>query len=177
MQKPRQYERFFLIADVAVQPNNRRPPRHPARMFNVSKAGAAVFTTQHFAKGDIVGLEMNLPATGRRTRRFMLHGIVRHVDVQAEGNVLGIEFVVSDSAGDYEALTLTENPAGSGFFEGSINTVVGSPTNSSGVLEVADGDTILATYNDADDGTGTPATVTDTAASAGRPVSGSITCP
>jgi prepilin-type N-terminal cleavage/methylation domain-containing protein len=104
MQKPRRYERIFLVADVEVQPNTRRPPRLPARMFNVSKAGAAVFSKHHFAIGEIVGVEMSLPAgAGRRARTFMVYGIVRHVEVQSAGNVLGIEFVVSGDAGDYES--------------------------------------------------------------------------
>ena len=103
MQQPRRYERIFLIADVEVRPNTRRPPRFPARIFNISKAGAAVFSKRHFAMGEILGMEMTLPLAGRGTRTFLLHGIVRHVEVQSEGNVLGIEFVVSDNAGDYES--------------------------------------------------------------------------
>ena len=103
MQKPRRYERIFLVADVEVQPNTRRPPRFPARMFNVSKAGAAVFSKHHFSLGEIVGVEMSLPVPARGPRTFMVYGIVRHVEVQPEGNVLGLEFVVSDDAGDYES--------------------------------------------------------------------------
>ncbi len=104
MQKPRRFERIYLVADVEVQPNTKRPPRFPARMFNVSKAGAAVFSKHHFAPGEIVGVEMSLPAAaGGRARTFMVYGIVRHVEVQSEGNVLGVEFVVSGDAGDYES--------------------------------------------------------------------------
>jgi hypothetical protein len=102
MQKPRRHERVFLVADVAVQPNHARPRRFPAEMFNVSKAGAAVFSKHHFAPGEIVGVELNLPAEGRGVRKFMLYGTVRHTEVQPSGNVLGIEFVVGEDAGDYE---------------------------------------------------------------------------
>ena len=61
----------------------------------------------------------------------------------------------SEPAG--EPLLLTETSAGSATFEGWINV---SQTNDVGVLLVAPGDTITATYNDADHGGGTPAVVT-----------------
>jgi hypothetical protein len=47
-----------------------------------------------------------------------------------------------------------------GQYEGTIDI---SATDSAGVLWVSNGDTITATYNDADDGTGNPAIATDTA--------------
>ena len=103
MQKPRRSERVFLVADVAVQPNDKRPQRFAARMFNVSEAGVAVFSKRHFSSGEIVGVELNLPADGRGTCKFMLYGTVRRVQVQPTGNVLGIEFVVGGDAGDYES--------------------------------------------------------------------------
>jgi|GEM_PF-4768591 len=63
----------------------------------------------------------------------------------------------TESAG--ETVTLFATPL-EGKYEGNIDI---SATDSAGVLCVSDGDTITATYNDADDGTGSPATVTDTA--------------
>jgi len=59
-----------------------------------------------------------------------------------------------------EQITLTETDAASASFEGSIAI---SGTNAPGVLYVVEGDTITVTYNDADDGTGSPAVVVDTA--------------
>jgi subtilisin-like proprotein convertase family protein len=63
-----------------------------------------------------------------------------------------------------ETVTLTESPAGSGAFGGSITTTAVAPP-SPGLLSVANGDTITVTYIDADDGHGgTNVTKTDTAA-------------
>jgi hypothetical protein len=64
----------------------------------------------------------------------------------------------SEPAG--ETVTLTESGAATALFTGSISL---SGTNSPGVLWVHAGDTITATYNDADDGSGNPAVVTATA--------------
>ena len=61
----------------------------------------------------------------------------------------------SEPAG--ESLVLTETSTASAMFEGWINV---SGTNDVGVLLVAAGDTITATYNDADHGSGTPEVVT-----------------
>ena len=59
-----------------------------------------------------------------------------------------------------ETVTLTEQGTNSPVFSGTITI---SKTNGAGILQVVDGDTITATYNDADDGTGSPAVCTDTA--------------
>ncbi len=67
--------------------------------------------------------------------------------------------VDSDSEPVGENILLTETGQDTGMFEGTLTL---SATNSAGVLQVSDADTITATYNDADDGSG-PATVTDTA--------------
>ncbi len=63
----------------------------------------------------------------------------------------------SEPSGESVDLFVTATP---GRYEGTLTI---SATNSVGVLMVADGDTITATYDDADDGTGSPATATDTA--------------
>jgi hypothetical protein len=57
----------------------------------------------------------------------------------------------SDSESGVEHVTLTETGLATARFEGSINL---SMTNSPGVLLVAEGDTVTATYIDADDGEG-----------------------
>ena len=59
-----------------------------------------------------------------------------------------------------EMIVLTETDPASAKFVGSINT---STSDSAGVLLVTHADTITATYNDADDGTGSPAVVTKNA--------------
>ncbi len=59
-----------------------------------------------------------------------------------------------------ESVTLTEIGPDTSTFVGTLTL---SATNGVGILQVSDGDTVTATYNDADDGTGNPAVVTDTA--------------
>ena len=83
-------------------------------------------------------------------------------DLDTNHNVLNTVTVpiasTSEPAG--ESVLLTETGPDSGEFVGSITL---STTNAPGVLWVHAGDTITATYNDADDGSGNPAVVTATA--------------
>lgn len=92
-------------------------------------------------------------------------------DMYNVGNTINIEVVdsnatapvqvtVDSDGGDSEVLTLTDQ--GGGVYSGSIVTVAGAPA-ADGQLQVAVGDTVTVTYEDQDDGTGAPATVTDTA--------------
>ncbi|MCK5038570.1 MAG: S8 family serine peptidase, partial [Thermoplasmata archaeon] len=67
--------------------------------------------------------------------------------------------VDSDTEPAGENVLLTETGFDTAIFEGNLPL---SATNGAGVLQVSDGDTVTATYNDADDGSGS-ATVTDTA--------------
>ncbi len=53
-----------------------------------------------------------------------------------------------------ETVTLTETPAGSGVFVGSIAAGPPPAVNADGILSVLNGDTITVTYIDADDGAG-----------------------
>ncbi len=71
-----------------------------------------------------------------------------------------VTLVVGDDA---EEVTVRETPADSGMFTGSISTVQGAPSGGSGILEVSDGQTVTATYVDADDGTGQQVAATDAA--------------
>ena len=68
---------------------------------------------------------------------------------------------VTSSAGDSETLSLSA--IGGGVFPGSIVTSGAAVTPGDGILETVAGGTITVTYNDANDGTGNPATVTDQA--------------
>ncbi len=65
---------------------------------------------------------------------------------------------VTTTGGDAEAATLTETPAGSAVFVGSIPAGAGPVVVGDGVLELAHGETLVVTYQDADDGSGLPAT-------------------
>lgn len=61
-----------------------------------------------------------------------------------------------------ENVTLTQTGANTGVYRGSISTTSSAPP-SSGQLSLSNGDTITATYHDADHGGGSPADVTATA--------------
>lgn len=69
---------------------------------------------------------------------------------------------ISSSSGDSENALLTEDPPGSGVFTGTVASSPGGPV-ADGVLQVGDGATIVATYADADDGSGQTALATDDA--------------
>lgn len=70
---------------------------------------------------------------------------------------------IGSSTGDSETLVLAENPAASGFFGGTISTLGGAASIGNGFAEVVHGGIVYGTYQDADDGTGFPATDADTA--------------
>lgn len=93
MQKPRRYERATLIADVTIGPGEEQPARFAAKMFNVSQAGAAVFSTLDFPVGKLVRMEMPLPHAPPGAPKVMLYGVIRRTTVRMDGNELGIEFV------------------------------------------------------------------------------------
>jgi hypothetical protein len=67
---------------------------------------------------------------------------------------------LTTSGGDSETLVLSEASDRPGTFSGSLPTASGSPLPNDGTLEVSDSSVITATYDDADDGSGKPATVT-----------------
>lgn len=70
------------------------------------------------------------------------------------------QITVTTNAGDQESLMLTIQDINKpGVFAGAIDTSAGSFVAGNGVLEVSHGETITVTYNDADDGTGSSATV------------------
>jgi len=84
-------------------------------------------------------------------------------DSDLEGAVT--QFVVMTSnAGDADTLTLTESPANSGKFNGSMATAAGAAIPYDGTLEVSAGETITVSYYDADNGSGNPAVAQDMAA-------------
>jgi len=59
--------------------------------------------------------------------------------------------------------TILLSAAGGGLFTGSIPTDTTASVSANGILRVSPGTTITVTYNDADDGSGNPATVTGSA--------------
>lgn len=73
------------------------------------------------------------------------------------------EVTVTTGGGDSETVTLTETDPNGGIFGGTIPTGPGQVATEDGVVQIAHGQTITATYQDEDIGTGDPATVQDTA--------------
>jgi len=62
-----------------------------------------------------------------------------------------------------ESILMTETGVNTSVFTASASTTGAAANPGDGVLQVADGDLLTVTYNDADDGTGTPGTTFDTA--------------
>jgi len=82
-------------------------------------------------------------------------------DTDLSGNS-SASVTVTSSASDSETVSL---PAlGSGVFQGSIATALGTAVTGDGTLQVAAGGTITVTYNDANNGSGQTAVATDQAA-------------
>ena len=71
--------------------------------------------------------------------------------------------VLSDTEASPESLLLTETGVSTQTFSGSIAIDEGAAVPGDALIQVYDGDTITVTYHDADDGTGNPADVQDTA--------------
>lgn len=100
--------------------------------------GAAVLTATEFGCIDTVGLE------------------VRDSDLAGTGS-LGV--LMESATGDAETVSLTETAVGAGMFRGSIVTEDVLPAVEDGKLQVVHEDQISLVYEDADNGSGVPATV------------------
>jgi len=83
-----------------------------------------------------------------------------------DGDIAGTgeqDVAVTTAAGDTETVPLTETDPNTGVFDGTISTGPSPATPEDGIVQVSHGETITVTYQDADDGAGSPATVQDTA--------------
>lgn len=94
--------------------------------------------------------------------------IVEDANVLLKGLVVSV--IVTTGSGDLETLLLEETGFGSGRFEAGITLAQGPVSAGDGRLNVTDGDTLTATYNDTDNGAGMPAVVTDTARAVCGPI-------
>ncbi|MHC4110148.1 MAG: S8 family serine peptidase [Planctomycetota bacterium] len=83
-------------------------------------------------------------------------------DIDLRGNTTRQVSLVT-SGGDLETVLLTKTPPNIGIFTGTIPTDSGDPNVEDTVLQLSHGEIITATYEDANDGTGNPATAEDTA--------------
>ncbi len=108
-----------------------------------------------------------VPVTSKGTVAFSAHSYeigtsatITVGDLDLAGNP-SCPVTLTSSAGDSETINL---PAlGGGVFKGSILISGDSVTAGDGILETVPGGTITVTYDDANDGTGHPAVVTDQA--------------
>lgn len=84
--------------------------------------------------------------------------IVSDEDLRNDPGPVSVD--VLSTTGDSESILLSESPVGSGVWRGTIATNTAAVANDS-VVQVTAGGTITVTYNDADDGSGSPAVVND----------------
>ncbi|MHC4112359.1 MAG: S8 family serine peptidase, partial [Planctomycetota bacterium] len=86
--------------------------------------------------------------------------------ILADGDLAGQgshPVTINTSAGDAEALSLTERPTGIGVYDGTIATESGAANGGDNIVQVTHGQTIIVMYNDVNDGTGNGAVSVDTA--------------
>jgi hypothetical protein len=90
-----------------------------------------------------------------------------NTDLTAVEQYDNIITITTSHLDEEDQITLTETGTDSGVFTGTISTTDDSVFPGDGILQItcSEADTITATYYDADDGTGNPATPTDTAES------------
>lgn len=108
--------------------------------FLPSDTGRVVFDASRYAAGDTLAItvrDLNLIGPDETTVR------------------------VKSSGGDFELVSLAR--VSPGFYRGSILTSDEPGAQNNGLLEIAEGDLITVTYDDADDGSGSPAIDSDTA--------------
>ncbi|MDQ7008002.1 MAG: hypothetical protein Q9Q40_12290 [Acidobacteriota bacterium] len=84
---------------------------------------------------------------------------VTDLDLNADPEVVETAVLKVTSSTDTtgELVTVTETGVNTSKFTGSISTVSGAATPGDGLLQLSDGDVITVTYEDADDGSGSPA--------------------
>lgn len=85
---------------------------------------------------------------------------LRDIDLAGNGTH---DVTVTSTAGDSEQVTLTENGPSSGIFAGGIANEDATVATDDGTLQAAPGNTITVSYDDDDDGSGSPAVVEEVA--------------
>ena len=89
---------------------------------------------------------------------------VTDLDINLDSGAIdtSVVLVTSSTETQAELVTVTETDVNSSKFTGSIATAAGA-AQADGILQIKNGDTLTVTYEDADDGTGSPAIAFDTA--------------
>jgi hypothetical protein len=101
MIRPRLHDRFALSAEAAIRREGGSP--FAGHLINLSKTGLAMFSAGSLPPGKLVSTELVLPVQGGKSRRMTLFGLTRWTKVLPEGNMLGIELMAHDNAGDYRS--------------------------------------------------------------------------
>jgi hypothetical protein len=96
----RKHERLSLLADVVIQPGERNV-HFAGRVFNISRAGMALFSKYHFPPEVLLTVELTVPLEGEGLRRVTLCGVTRWGRVESDGAVMGIEFLPDAKVGDF----------------------------------------------------------------------------
>jgi len=138
-------------ADIIFDPND-----HICSSNGRLNIGAALAQTPQSAKGHFF-------IDNTYTCSDTIHIRLEDYDIRGNTNVV---VNISTSSGDSEIVTLNNALRGNksiGVFTGDISTVSGETIVNDGILEVHHGDIITFVYEDADNGTGSPSTVTGTA--------------
>ncbi|MHC4333108.1 MAG: C10 family peptidase, partial [Planctomycetota bacterium] len=87
---------------------------------------------------------------------------VRVVDTDLQGNGTHV-LTLETCEGDTESVTLTESPADSGIFAADVATAEGAVVTGDGIIQASGAQTLIAVYEDANDGAGDPITRRDIA--------------
>ncbi len=102
MESLRRHRRLTMMARATVQPGSGTAIA-AAQVFNISAGGLAVFSPRAVDGGQVVSIDMSLPLSNNPGKPLKLFGVTRWSQTLPEGNLLGIELVADDKAGDYRA--------------------------------------------------------------------------
>ncbi|MCE5325304.1 MAG: PilZ domain-containing protein [Planctomycetaceae bacterium] len=102
MESLRRHPRLALMTRATIR-HGSDTPIAAAEVYNVSAGGVAVFSPQALAGGELVALDLSVPQPRSSSGPLKLFGVTRWSQTLPEGNLLGIELVADERAGDYQA--------------------------------------------------------------------------
>ena len=155
------YDGFYAILDV---------PTSTALDVSAAKTGkgSAKATSVTLSAGETIVVDLVLSLSAGRVEfdkaqyTFGETAQITLRDDDLEGSGTAEVLVASTTEPSGELVTLNETVT-TGIFTGTISLISTGPVNPDGALKVSPGDTMAASYADADDGSGNPAVATDTA--------------
>ncbi|MCE5277738.1 MAG: PilZ domain-containing protein [Planctomycetaceae bacterium] len=102
MESLRRHRRLTQMAPATVQ-HGSGAPIPAAQVFNISAGGLALFSPRALPGGELVSVNVSLAGGDAAPRPLKLFGVTRWAQTLPDGNLLGIELVADDRAGDYRA--------------------------------------------------------------------------